>query len=49
MLRQNSERKQNRNACGIRKSAEVVKGLQRLAAQVATLYSDIAFFTPNQH
>ena len=44
MLRQSSERRQNRNACGIRKSAEVVTGLQRLAVQVATLYSYIAFF-----
>ena len=44
MLRQSSERRQNRDACGIRKSAEVAMGLRRLAVQVATLYSYVAFF-----
>ena len=51
MLRQSSERRQNRNACGIRKSAEVVTGLQRLAVQVATLYSflqQLTLLSPSQ-
>ncbi len=44
MLRQSSERRQNRNTCGITESAVAVTGLQRLAVQVATLYSYIEFF-----
>ena len=37
MLLQSPERRQNRNAGGIRKSAEVAIGLRRPAVQVAIL------------